>query len=215
MAKLNDKHLRCLELLKQNKTSIKDVAKTVGISYDHLIALMNADPKTGELGQLFKSEYNKLVRGLEEDIARKSTQARNLAISKVLSWLKTINKVDSKLRHKQLIDSINALTKAVPTLNIEANVFQTGLSKEDLVNEFRKLTSMVEAATHGSAIPEVEQNGSREIPFSLEGRSAEDQAEQDQALPPISETDEISPVEGFDQGDFRGKPKREDDSGSS
>ena len=170
MSKLTDKHRKCLELLKQNKHSVKEIASAVGYTPDYIYDLMSATKATGVIGQLFKSEYDKIAPHIEDRTSRKVAQLRERIVDKLQQWVNAQKLGDklTKLSHKQMIDALNALTKAVPLLSVETNIFKTGLTDEDLIYEFRRLSSiagsaMAQVQADRDAVQEIVKRRKREI----------------------------------------------------
>ncbi len=203
---LSEKHLKALELLKRNRLSIPDIAKQVGIDANTLHNLINKAPSTGELGRLFQVEFKKIDQIVEERTNRKMIQAREILYDRLLAWVKTIKNVTditTKTKHKMLIDAINAMNKAYPQINIESYTWKTGMSQEDALNEFRRLTAVAKEATIGGRIQKAIEGGSIQIP--LPPRQADQLPEDPQAsrLRAPSQAEEVPPIEGSDQGDIR------------
>lgn len=165
---LGNKHIRCLELLKQNKHSVPTIATMVGFSKEHLYDLINGNPPTSSMAQQFQAEYNKITKIIEDRTFHKMTKTRELIVNKLLTWVDSMKTTSvqsmSKQKHKQLVDALNALTKALPSVSVESTYEWTGLKGDDLVNEFHRITALARSIVERKRIPGPANGGTGQIP---------------------------------------------------
>jgi len=151
-------------MLKQNRYSVEEIACKVGYSKDHLYHLMNGNPSTGVAGQLFQAEYTKITSVIEGRSIRKGAMAKERAIDKLLSWVNSVSTKDilTKQRHKQLIDTINALSKAVPSIPPKEYMENRAMSPDELFYEFKRLQTLAAVSSNRSAVKEFKPDDSAE-----------------------------------------------------
>jgi len=204
-SRFNDKHLKALELIKDNKLSVKEIADQVGFHSRHLYQLMRGDAKTGLIGQLFAEELGKIDKVVQQRTDRKMLQARELLYDRLLTWSKTVQQVDSTTKHRMMIDSINALSKAFTQINIQSYTWKSGMTQEEALNEFRRLTAMAKQATIRSRVSKPKSRGTKQIPLSDRQVNSLPEDPQDPILRAEPEAEDLPREQGPDQGDIRGE----------
>jgi hypothetical protein len=203
-------------MIHANRYSAEEIADKAGISDEYLLDLLSGN-RSDPLHQLFAQELHKVQRKVETRTETLRIQTKELLYKKLNAWIKmqkTTQGIDTKTKHKMLVDSINALSKA-PQVQIESYTWKQGMSPEEAINEFRRLSGMAERSTVRRRLSEDELRGSE--PLAVRDRSANAIPEdtQDPILPAEPEADEVAPEQGSRKGDIRGKQVREDDSGSN
>lgn len=177
-------------MLKTNRTDPDDIAKAVGLDEDTVWALIRGDVEVASPETIaeFQAELQKVDSAVERRISRKALQTKEKLIQKLKTWAENNRGCDTKTSHKQLIDAITVLKKEVPEVNITSFTWKQGMSMEEALNEFKRLTAVAKQSVERKRIPKVESRGSAEIP-GLNGQTdayAEDA--QDIVLPAKSKT---------------------------
>ena len=153
--RLKPKHLKALELLAENDARPADVAKSCGMSVAHLYALMEGKASAGPVAQEFSEEFRKEMDEINKRTEIRVKQLRDKIILKMTRWFDEVAKDAQNItegKHKQIIDLLNALTKAAPTVSIGAISYSKGLTGEDLVNEFRRLNAIAKTVLDGGRV---------------------------------------------------------------
>ena len=207
--KLTEKHLRLLELAKRNRYSDDELAEKVGFTPEHVNELLVGNPCTGETGKLFQIELRKVDREVETRISRKTNLCREKLINKLISWAEYAgggSEVDTKTRHKMMVDAINALNKAMPyQVNIENYTWKEGMTAEEAVNEFKRIKGLARAASIRRRISEFATTGAEQGSVS-DGQAYEGSTDaQDTVLPAKPQAEELSHESLLDEGDIRGQ----------
>ena len=207
--KLNEKHIRLLNLYKHNKYSLAELAEKSGFTEDHCNDLIVGNPITGVSGQLFQQELKKVNKEVESRISWKNNICREKLVNKLLMWVEQVgggDAVDTKTKHKMLVDAINALNKAMPyQVNIENYTWKEGMSTEEAVNEFKRIKGLARAASIRRRVSEFASRGA-EQGFVPDGQIGESSADaQDTVLPAEPEAEDVSHEPLSDEGDIRGQ----------
>jgi predicted DNA-binding protein YlxM (UPF0122 family) len=206
---LNEKHKIVLELYKRNKYSVEDMATKSGFSEQYVNDLIIGTPQAGAIGQEFQAEIRKVNKDIEARISWKNNLCREKLVNKLLSWTDAIGggqDLDTKTKHKCLVDAINALNKAMPyQVNIENYTWKDGMTTEEAVNEFKRIKGLARAAAIRRRVSEFAANGTEQgfVPDGQIGESPEDS--QDTVLPGQPQADGISQEPLLDEGNLRGE----------
>ena len=206
-SKLSEKHLKLLELVKRNKYTDDELAEKVGFSGEHVNNLLVGNPATGVVGQLFQTELRKVDREIETRISRKNNVCREKLVNTLLQWTEVAgggSNVDTKTRHKMLVDAINALNKAMPyQVNIENYTWKDGMTTEEAVNEFKRIKGLAKAAAVRRRVQEFAATGTEQgiVPDGYVDEASADS--QDTLLHAEPETDGVSQEPLPDKGDIR------------
>ena len=209
MAQLNEKHLKLLELARRNKYSDDELAEKVGLTGETVNNLLVGNPSCGEVGQLFTSELRKVDKEIESRISRKNNVCREKLVNKLTQWVEYVwggEALDTKTKHKCLVDAINALNKAMPyQVNIENYTWKDGMTTEEAVNEFKRIKGLARAAAIRRRVSEFAANGTEQgfVPDGQIGTSSEDS--QDSVLPAEPQATGLSQEPLLDEGDIRGE----------
>jgi transcriptional regulator with XRE-family HTH domain len=192
---LKPKHLAALELLKENKLSVREIAKCVGFSYEYLNDIMNASEHSGNVGLEFNAEYRKLEQVLDKRIRRNVKEALDLSSNTLKCWLQRLEskKKPTEKQIKLAKDIQMVLSKSRPNVEIGSFSYTKGLSAEDLFNEYKRLKGLAEQAIVRRRVQGSKQGRSGEVHLASESGSSAEQSPEDTSLrtPPPSE--EIPP----------------------
>jgi hypothetical protein len=204
--KLTEQHYRLLDLYKNNKYSTEQLAEKSGFSESYINDLIVNNPTTGETGKLFAAELRKVDREIEARISWKNNRAREKLVNTLIQWSEHANgdNIDTKTRHKMLVDAINALNKAMPyQVNIENYTWKEGMTAEEAVNEFKRIKGLARAASIRRRVQEFAAAGAEQslVPDGQIDQGSTDA--QDTVLPAQSETESFSRKSLLDQGDIR------------
>jgi len=166
MSKLTDKHFKLLELCKANRYSYEELAEQSGLTPQYCNDLLVGNPKCGEVGTLFQAELRKVDKEVEARISRKTSFVREKLINKLTQWVEYVGggqELDTKTKHKCLVDAINAISKTMPyQVNIENYTWKDGMTTEEAVNEFKRIKAMAEAASIRRRVSEFAARGTAE-----------------------------------------------------
>ena len=140
MAELNAKHRKVLSLLKTNQLSLEQIAEKAGYSFETLTNLLEGK---GDIGKLFLCELQKVDHFVEKRTNRRIIRTRELLYKRLNGWAKAIanHKELSRDKHKQLVDSLNALSRAYPQIKVENYTWNMGMSQQELMNELKRLAT--------------------------------------------------------------------------
>ena len=194
MPELKPRHYKALELMEDGTLSIKEIAKIVGMSKEHLYDMVEGGDKAGALGHLFQSEIRKVTNrqtAKTRAISKTNAKLAQELLQRELQALKnkeTLLDVD----RRRLVEMTNSLSKSRPSVEIGSISYSRGLTKEDLIHEFNRLTSIAKSALIKRGVQGSKQAGSRILP-ALTGTG--DPLPEDPETPllrPESEAGEVS-----------------------
>ena len=163
---LNKKHLKALELLKTTDLPLTEIARQSGMSEFHLHDLIKGRGKAGAVAEEFSEHYRKIADELDRKTAIESRELRYMVIARLKEWAESATKAPRKMSQevrKQAIDILNAL-KQQPTYNIGSVSYSRGLSPEEMVNEFKRLSALAESALDARRIRGAGDGGPRILP---------------------------------------------------
>jgi len=194
--KLSEKHYKLLQYIKSNRYSQEEMAKMADFSEEYVNDLLVGNPSTGALGILFASELRKVDKEVETRISRKTSFVREKLINKLTQWVNACGggaDLDTKTKHKCLVDAINAINKAMPyQVNIENYTWKEGMTTEEAVNEFKRIKALAAAASIRRRVSEFASSGA-EQGFVPDGQTNEGSADaQDTVLPAEPEAEDLS-----------------------
>lgn len=171
--KLNKKHKRILTLLKRNRDDVATIAQKVGMSDEQIWALIRGDTTSNsqELVDLFSEELKKIEKEVDVRVQREMVLTRENLIRRLKSWSESITteEVGTVSKHKQLIDSINCLQKAAPAVNITNYTWKQGMTMEEALDEFKRLTALARRSVERERVSKSGSRGAAEIP-GLDGQ---------------------------------------------
>lgn len=204
---LTEKHYLLLELVKQNRYTDNELADKSGFTVEWINNLLVGSPQTGDTGKLFQAELKKVDKDIETRISRKNNLAREKLVNKLLSWVDQVGggaDVDTKTKHKMLVDAINALNKAMPyQVNIENYTWKEGMTAEEAVSEFKRIKGLAKQFAIRGRVQELAKAGAAKGTV-LDGLLDQEGANsQDVVLPAEPEAEELPRIEGKGTGDIR------------
>ena len=194
--KLGEKHYKLLHFVKTNSYSTSELAEMSGFTEDYVNDLLIGAPVTGQTGVLFQAELKKVDKEVEQRISRKTSFVREKLINKLTQWVNACGggaDLDTKTKHKCLVDAINAINKAMPyQVNIENYTWKEGMTTEEAVNEFKRIKNLAAAASIRRRVSEFASSGAIESSIS-DGQADQGSANaQDSVLPAESEAEDVS-----------------------
>lgn len=190
---LKPNHVKALSLIRENKMSMKEIAAACKMSVDHLYDLQEGSPKTGSYGQEFQREMQKIEKEISNRTKTRIKTLKDKLIEELDEWNDSLPK-GGKLTIKDFYAKralLAELNKASAGVEIGEFHYHTGLEGADLVNEFKRVRSLVESAADGSGIPEAVARRSGILPVSPEDAATGTEEGQTSELPPEPEAGEI------------------------
>lgn len=186
MSSLKAKHRAALELLKSNTLTIKEVAKQTGIAYGYLQDMMAGDAKAGNVGLEFHEEYSKIEKEIDKRIKRQTKEGLDLSTKIIHEELLKLEKKQHKSHDdlKIIKDLQMALSKSRPSVEIGHLSYTKGLNAEDLINEFKRLRGIAEAALDRRTVQRIVEGRAGEISLAPGPGDTPKEGEQDSPLPP-------------------------------
>jgi AraC-like DNA-binding protein len=191
---LNKKHLKALDLLQTTDLPVQEVAKQAGLNRQHLFDLIAGSEKAGPVAQEFNAMYSKVIEDMDKRIALKSKTLKENLIGVLGKWV-DVNCTRANLskdKRKTVVDAVRALTQGQPTYNIGSLSYSKGLSGEDIVNEFRRLSALAQSALDGRRVSGVGEAGSGLLPASPGRRNKNEEGAKAPSLSAEPETGTLS-----------------------
>jgi len=134
-------------LLRENAMSVKEVAAACNITASHLYNLMEGAPNAGNAGVEFQKEYKKILTDCSKRTSATVITLKDKIVEDLSKWndslpeAKNLNLKQVKVK-KDILDSLARFSVG----DTGEPQVHTGLSGEDLVNEFRRMRSLVDLA---------------------------------------------------------------------
>jgi len=207
---LTPRHFKLLGYIRDNKYSYEELSKKSGFDEAYISDLLHGNVlKTGIVGQKFMSELKKVDEEVESRISRKTHFVREKLMNKLIQWIDAAGggaDLDTKTKHKQLVDAINAVSKTMPYMvNVNQFAWKEGMSAEEAINEFKRLKAMAEKSVVRRRIQELVPGGSAEGVISDRPFDEGFEDAQDSLLQATPETTPIPPEQVSGEGDIRGE----------
>lgn len=163
---LQPKHWKALQLIEEGNLSLKEIAGACGFSVGTMYDLYNGDLKAGqELGELFKSELNKITLRNTEKVRHLVKDNKKLALFKMNEYLRKLQKKSpTKPMMLEITRVLNSLSKVTPNVEIGSFSIHKGFTAEELIHEFKRLGALARYALDGRRIPGVGPGGTGELP---------------------------------------------------
>ena len=193
--KLTEQHYKLLQYIKSNRYDFAEMGQMTGFAETYVNDLLVGNPNTGETGVLFAAELKKVDKEIETRISRKTSFVREKLINKLTQWVNACGggaDLDTKTKHKCLVDAINAINKAMPyQVNIENYTWKEGMTTEEAVNEFKRIKALAAAASIRRRVQEFASTGTEQslIPDGQTDKGSADA--QDTVLPAEPEAEEF------------------------
>jgi len=182
---LNELQRKILRQVKINRYSPSEIAAKVGCHEHTVEEYLNLDPEKPNIKE-FEAALKDIDDHIDQRTQRKMKVTRELLINKLNQWIKLQRggeDVDTKSKHKMLVDSINALTKTAPDISVTSYTWKQGMTMEDALSEYKRLTAMARGALDRRRVQGVKPGRSAEI-SGFDGQVDElPEAAQDIAVP--------------------------------
>ena len=206
---LTKKHWKLLNLIRLNKYSEEELAQKTGLPEQHVYDLIVKSPKAGKVGELFTQELTKAQQEIEQRISHRTNLVREKLVHRLHQWVEacgTGSQLDTKTKHKMLIDAINAMNKSMPyQVNIEQYNWKTGMSAEEAVSEFNRIKGLAAQFSIRSRVQSPASGGAAEGSV-LNGQALQaPENAQDTVLPAKPKAEKLSRESRFGKGDIRGQ----------
>ena len=171
---LPPKYWKALELIEEGTLSLKEIARTIGMSQWTLYELMSGNTKkTGTTGELFYAELRIMHARNVNKVKHLHKDNQRLALIQINERLRQLNdKPPTKAISEEICRIMNAVGKAQPNVEITNNSwsYTKGLSAEEMIHEFKRLGSLARSALDAKGVPGPKQGGSGALPESDVGR---------------------------------------------
>ena len=171
-ASLQAKHWKALELFEESILSFKEIARVCKIPLDDIYDLFEGNPaKIGNIAHLFKSEADKITARNAIKIRQLSKDNKKLALYMMNDRLKELRgkKLLKKKESLEITRILNTLAKSTPSVEIGSFSVTKGMSKEELREEFRRLSALARFALDGGRLSSIKAGGSGSLPESSPG----------------------------------------------
>lgn len=166
--KISEKQWKMLEMI-ENDMSRKAVALAANVSERYLgyLCVGNVE-KGGNVAILFKTEYSKIMEKSRRETNELLDANLKLSQKIMTDILSDIEKKKTKTPEDKKIISLytNAIAKCKPATNIKNLSFSytKGLDAEELMHEFKRLTTIAESSFDRRPIPESSQGRTGTLP---------------------------------------------------
>ena len=172
---LPPKYWKALELVEEGSLSLREIAQSVGMSEHTMYDLMSGDTKkTGTTGELFYAELQRIhsrnvqkTKHLHKDNEKLALAVLNERLRKLKSMKPT------KVVAAEITKILNSMGKLRPSVAINNNTLNyfKGLNPEDLVHEYRRLSSIARSSLEGRGVQGPKSGGPGEVLGIIESRS--------------------------------------------
>ena len=197
---LQPKHFKALEMIEENMLSLSEIAKACKLSYSYLKRLVEGEATTGQMGQLFNAEVNKVGKRIDQRSKKRLKSTKDILFKKLEKWARELP--PSKLKDAQvrrMLDAINALAKSTPQMEVnQFTQIYTSMTQEDMLNEFKKLKSLSQATLDGTGVPGSGSGKSGEISRFIESGGITQEEQENPVLRTSRKTRDISQEPEYD-----------------
>ena len=174
---LKPKHYKALELWEEGILSIKEIAAACGIPLDQMYDMFEGDATgIGGIAHLFKAELDKITVRSAQKIKVLIKDNKKIALEMINNRLKELKKNDlTKETSAEVVKLTNTLSKVTPKVEIgsyNALSFTKGMTPEELVYEFRRLSAIARNPSLGGGVPGASGGAKRGVPGLTEPGSA-------------------------------------------
>lgn len=155
---LQPKHWQALELWEEGIMSIKEIAGACKIPVHAMYHMFEGNAqKVGQTAHLFKSELDKITARTASRVRTLVKDNKKLALLQMNDRLKELHKVEKPgpEQTKEIVSIMNTLNKATPGVEIgsyHSLNFTKGMTAEELVYEFRRLTALAKHPSVGDGV---------------------------------------------------------------
>lgn len=147
---LKPKHYKALSLWEEGILSLKEIAGACEIPVDTMYDLFEGDTKKcGELAHLFKSELDKITTRTASKVRHLVKDNKKIALLMMNDRLKALREKEDRTATdtKEIVSLMNTLNKATPGVeigNFNALHINRGMTPEEMLYEFRRLTALAQ-----------------------------------------------------------------------
>ena len=190
---LKPNHLKALALLRENAMSVKEVAAACNLSTEHLYNLIEGAPNAGNAGVLFCQEYKKIMKECGKRTRDNVKTLVDRIVEDLLEWNSSLprgKKLDLKTV-KAKKEVLSELNKTGAGVEIGELHLHQGLTGGELVDEFKRIRSLVELAAKGGGVQEALRRRSGVLPVSSERKTSRAKGKQAPLLPPEPEAGDL------------------------
>ena len=169
---LQPKHWKALELWEEGLLSIREIAAACEIPIESMYDLFEGNSqKIGQTAHLFKAELDKITVRTTSKIKILVKDNKKLALIMMNERLKELRALPDKGKDESLeVNKIlNTLSKSTP--GVEIGSFHSlsltkGMTPEEMVYEFRRLSAIARNPSVGGGVRKVDERAEGRIPGS-------------------------------------------------
>lgn len=191
---LSPKHWKALQLIEEGRIPLKDIAAACGWSKEYFYKLYEGNiERCGGAAALFDAELRKLTERHATKVRQLVKENKKLALEKLNERLRVLKdtKVTTEVTN-EITKILNALSKTVPSVEINSLSIHKGLTDKELINEFTRLRAIAQHALEGRGVSRTFTDGSRILFESTgEGHSISEESK-DTILPSTQEARDLS-----------------------
>jgi len=169
---LQPKHWKALELWEEGLLSIKEIAASCEIPIDSMYDLFEGNSqKIGQTAHLFKAELDKITVRTTSKIKILVKDNKKIALIMMNERLKELRALPDKGKDESLeVNKIlNTLSKSTPGVEIgsyHSLSLTKGMTPEEMVYEFRRLSAIARNPSVGGRVRKVDERAEGRIPGS-------------------------------------------------
>jgi len=170
---LAPKYWKALELVEEGTLSLKEIARSIGMSQWTLYELMSGNTaKTGSTGELFYAELRKMHARNVSKVKHLHKDNQRLALIKLNERLRDLHAIakPTKAHTAEICKILNSIGKAQPNVEITNNSwsYTQGLTPEELMYEFQRLGTIARSTLDGKGVQGTFERGSGDLPGPTE-----------------------------------------------
>ena len=172
---LAPKYWKALELIEEGTLSLKEIARSIGMSQWTLYELMSGNTaKTGSTGELFYAELRKQHARNVSKVKHLHKDNQRLALIQLNERLRSLKaKKPTKETAKEICTILNSIGKAQPNVEVTNNSwsYTKGYTPEELMYEFQRLGTIARSTLDGKGVQGTFEGGSGDVPGTSDRRS--------------------------------------------
>ena len=171
-AQLQPKHYKALELWEEGILSIKEIAAACKIPLDSMYDLFEGNTKkVGQAAHLFKAELDKITVRSASKIRHLIKDNKKIALEMMNDRLKELKGItdrgkDESLEINKILNTLSKSTPGVEIGSLHSLSITKGMTPEELVYEFRRLSSIARNTPSGGGVRKVDKRAEGRIPES-------------------------------------------------
>ena len=178
---LKPKHYKALELWEEGILSIKEIAKACDFPVDSMYDLFEGNAqKQGQAAHLFKAELDKITTRTSAKVRHLVKDNKKIALGMMNDRLKAL-KAKGDLTEKEsgevskLMGVLNKATPGVEIGSFHALSITKGMTPEELVYEFRRLSAIARNPSVGGRVSSVGPGKQSRIPDTSDTGSSDEE----------------------------------------